>query len=109
MATQLDLREQEQLDDIKAFWSKWGNLITWTLTLVLAGFAGSTADAATLKVGPGRALNAPSAAAAVAKDGDTVLIDAGTYSGDRAELTGTALVGKRSLAVRLTFQKLVDI
>jgi hypothetical protein len=34
---------------------------------------------------------------------------AGTYSGDRAELTGTALVGKRSLAVRLTFQKLVDI
>jgi predicted negative regulator of RcsB-dependent stress response len=39
MATQLDLREQEQLDDIKAFWSKWGNLITWTLTVVLAGFA----------------------------------------------------------------------
>jgi hypothetical protein len=34
---------------------------------------------------------------------------AGTYSGDQAELTGTALVGKRSLAVRLTFQKLVDI
>jgi hypothetical protein len=34
---------------------------------------------------------------------------AGTYSGDRAELTGTALVGKRSLAVRLTFEKLVDV
>jgi predicted negative regulator of RcsB-dependent stress response len=39
MATQLDLREQEQLDELKDFWSKWGNLITWTLTLVLAGFA----------------------------------------------------------------------
>lgn len=39
MATQLDLREQEQLDDIKAFWSKWGGPISWTATVVLAGFA----------------------------------------------------------------------
>ncbi|CAM3617250.1 hypothetical protein [Nocardioides zeicaulis] len=38
-------------------------------------------------VGPGRALAAPSAAAAVAGDGDTVLIDAGTYSGDVATWT----------------------
>lgn len=35
-------------------------------------------------VGPGRALTVPSAAAAVARDGDTVLIDAGTYPGDVA-------------------------
>ncbi|HET9976609.1 MAG TPA: tetratricopeptide repeat protein [Burkholderiaceae bacterium] len=39
MATPLDLQEQEQLDDIKAFWKQYGNLITWTVTLVLAGFA----------------------------------------------------------------------
>jgi len=39
MATPLDLQEQEQLDDIKAFWKQYGNLITWTITLVLAGFA----------------------------------------------------------------------
>ena len=39
MATNLDLQEQEQLDELKAFWNQWGNLITWTLTLVLAGFA----------------------------------------------------------------------
>jgi predicted negative regulator of RcsB-dependent stress response len=39
MATQLDLREQEQLDDLKAFWSRWGSAITWTATVVLAGFA----------------------------------------------------------------------
>ena len=31
MATQLDLQEQEQLDALKAFWNKQGNLITWTL------------------------------------------------------------------------------
>jgi histidyl-tRNA synthetase len=30
MATQLDLQEQEQLDALKAFWKKYGNLITWT-------------------------------------------------------------------------------
>lgn len=39
MATNLDLQEQEQLDQLKAFWGRYGNLITWTLTLVLAGFA----------------------------------------------------------------------
>lgn len=40
MATQLNLEEQEQLDSLKAFWKKQGNLITWTLILVLGGFAG---------------------------------------------------------------------
>jgi len=39
MATNLDLQEQEQLDEIKAFWKQYGNLITWVITLVLAGFA----------------------------------------------------------------------
>ncbi|WP_114423477.1 right-handed parallel beta-helix repeat-containing protein [Nocardioides houyundeii] len=41
----------------------------------------------TLRVGPDRALTTPSAAAAVARDGDTVLIDAGTYTGDVATWT----------------------
>jgi predicted negative regulator of RcsB-dependent stress response len=39
MATQLDLQEQEQLDALKAFWNKHGNLITWALVLVLGAFA----------------------------------------------------------------------
>jgi predicted negative regulator of RcsB-dependent stress response len=39
MATHLDLQEQEQLDALRAFWKQYGNLITWTLTAVLAGFA----------------------------------------------------------------------
>ena len=40
MASHLDLEEQEQLDQLKAFWARWGNLITWGLTLVLAAYAG---------------------------------------------------------------------
>lgn len=40
MAQQLDLQEQEQVDALKAFWAKYGNLITWTVTLLLAVFAG---------------------------------------------------------------------
>lgn len=40
MASHLDLEEQEQLDQLKAFWQRYGNLITWGLTLVLAAFAG---------------------------------------------------------------------
>ena len=39
MATPLDLQEQEQLDALKAFWNKFGNLITWLLVLVLGAFA----------------------------------------------------------------------
>jgi predicted negative regulator of RcsB-dependent stress response len=39
MATHLDLQEQEQLDQLKSFWNQYGSLITWTVTLALAGFA----------------------------------------------------------------------
>jgi len=39
MASNLDLQEQEQLDELKAFWNQYGNLITWVLVLVLGGFA----------------------------------------------------------------------
>ena len=39
MATHLDLEEQEQLDQLKHFWKQYGNLITWVLIAVLAGFA----------------------------------------------------------------------
>lgn len=35
----LDLEEQEQLDQLKHFWRQYGNLITWTLVLVLTGYA----------------------------------------------------------------------
>ncbi len=39
MATHLDLEEQEQLDQLKAFWKQYGNLVTWTVILVLGAFA----------------------------------------------------------------------
>jgi predicted negative regulator of RcsB-dependent stress response len=40
MANTLNLQDQEQLDELKAFWKRYGNLITWLLTAVLLGFAG---------------------------------------------------------------------
>lgn len=40
MATQLDLQEQEQLDQLKSFWKQYGNLITWVLVLALGAYAG---------------------------------------------------------------------
>lgn len=39
MATQLALEEQEQIDQLKAFWKRWGNALTWLVILVLAGLA----------------------------------------------------------------------
>ncbi len=38
MASALDLEEQEQLAQIKAFWNVYGNLITWTLLLIAGAF-----------------------------------------------------------------------
>lgn len=40
MANHLDLEEQEQLEQLKAFWSQYGNAITWGLVLILVVFAG---------------------------------------------------------------------
>ena len=37
-----DLEEQEQIDTIKAWWGKYGNLCTWILIVVLAAYAGWT-------------------------------------------------------------------
>jgi predicted negative regulator of RcsB-dependent stress response len=39
MATPLDREEQEQLDALKHFWSRWGNLITWVLIALLGAWA----------------------------------------------------------------------
>ena len=39
MANALDLEEQEQIDQLKHFWKRWGNLISWGLVLVLGGYA----------------------------------------------------------------------
>lgn len=39
MANHLDLEEQEQLEQLKAFWGQYGNAITWGLVLILVVFA----------------------------------------------------------------------
>jgi predicted negative regulator of RcsB-dependent stress response len=41
MAT-YDLEQQEQLDQLKAFWKQYGNLITWLLVLVMGAYAAWT-------------------------------------------------------------------
>lgn len=39
MAKHLNLEEQEQLDQLKHFWARYGNLITWVLIAVFGSFA----------------------------------------------------------------------
>jgi predicted negative regulator of RcsB-dependent stress response len=41
MAT-YDLEQQEQLDEVKHLWKKYGNLVTWVLVLALGGYAAWT-------------------------------------------------------------------
>ncbi|MCE9661208.1 MAG: tetratricopeptide repeat protein [Burkholderiales bacterium] len=40
MATQLDLEEQEQLDQLKAFWNQYGNLISGLLIVAALAYLG---------------------------------------------------------------------
>lgn len=42
MATHLDLQEQEQLEELKAFWNQYGNLVTWVVVVALAALAAWT-------------------------------------------------------------------
>ena len=39
MAQHLDLEEQEQLDQLKHFWKRWGDLISWGLIIVFGSYA----------------------------------------------------------------------
>jgi predicted negative regulator of RcsB-dependent stress response len=39
MAKHLDLEEQEQLDQLKAFWAQYGNMISWVLIVVFGSIA----------------------------------------------------------------------
>jgi hypothetical protein len=69
----------------------WNSVLT-VAVLSIAGVSPAAAAPGddgprTWRVGPDRSLTVPSAAAALAGDGDTVLIDAGTYSGDVATWT----------------------
>ena len=51
MAHQLDLEEQEQLDELKHFWSRYGNLITWILIAVLGSLAAWNGYASRFAIG----------------------------------------------------------
>jgi len=39
MALQLDLEEQEQIDELKHFWTRWGDYVVWLLIVVLGAYA----------------------------------------------------------------------
>ena len=62
-------------------------LVSVPATAVPAAASDGERAARVLRVGPGRTLETPSSAAAVARDGDTVRIDAGDYVGDVATWT----------------------
>ena len=116
MASHLDLEEQEQLDQLKAFWKRWGNLLTWVLTAALAAFAAwqgwnwyqreQAAKAAAMYEEFDRALTAQDADKAAAAAGDLKTRYAGTGYAAQAGLQvaklqldkGKADEAKQSLA-----------
>ena len=105
MANTLDLQEQEQLDDLKAFWKQYGNLITWVITACLLAFAGWNAwgwyqrDQATKASAMFDELDK----AAVAGDADK----AGRVFGDLKERFGGTAYAQQGglLAARVQYEK----
>src|SRR5215471_14965410 len=84
----------------------WRIKYTWTIAAaaavaVIAGGQSWAADtgpglrnptpSAVIRVGPGKELAKPSAAAKIARDGDVIEIDAGNYDGDAASWTQNGL------------------
>lgn len=61
---------------------KFVSRMTFSTSAVLALALASSASAATLNAGPGQTYTTPCRAFAAAADGDTILINAATYSGD---------------------------
>ncbi|MHB1035457.1 MAG: right-handed parallel beta-helix repeat-containing protein [Pirellulales bacterium] len=61
-----------------------------SLSIAIVSFV-AAAPAATLKVGPGKQFTKPSQAIQAAKDGDTIEVDSGTYSGDVATIRANHL------------------
>lgn len=59
--------------------------IRYSLSSMLVILTSFSIWARILQVGPGKEYAVPSKAAAVAKDGDTIAIDAGKYTGDEAK------------------------
>ena len=96
MASHLDLEEQDQLDQLKAFWNRWGNLITWVLTAMLAAFAAfqgwnwyqrdQAAKASAMYEEFDRALNAQDLAKATAAANDLRTVYAKTAYAAQANL-----------------------
>ncbi len=61
--------------------------ILGTLLILAFCLGSSAAHGATLQVGPGQNYTTVAAAVAAANDGDTILVQAGTYTNDFAEIT----------------------
>ena len=42
MASHLDLEEQEQIEELKHFWRRYGPILTWALIVVLGAYSAWT-------------------------------------------------------------------
>lgn len=101
MANHLDLEEQEQIDQLKHFWSTWGTLISAVALAVALGLAGWNGYQFWQNRQAGQAAALLDAVDAAAAGGDMGRLEQ-AFADMRSKFGGTAQAGLAGLAVGKT-------
>ena len=104
MSKHLDLEEQEQLDQLKHFWNKYGNVITWLLIVVMGSYAGWNGYQYWQKQQSTKAAALFDEVERAASSGDTSKLER-SWDDMRDRFPGTTYAAQSALLAGRTFQQ----
>jgi predicted negative regulator of RcsB-dependent stress response len=104
MSKHLDLEEQEQLDQLKHFWNKYGNVITWLLIVVMGSYAGWNGYQYWQKQQSTKAAALFDEVERAASSGDTSKLER-SWNDMRDRFPGTTYAAQSALLAGRTFQQ----
>ncbi len=104
MASNLDLEQQEQLDELKHFWKQYGNAITWFLIVVMGAYAGWNGYQYWQKQQSTKAAALFDEVERAAASGDTAKLER-SWNDMKDRFPGTTYAAQSALLVGKTFQQ----
>jgi predicted negative regulator of RcsB-dependent stress response len=104
MASNLDLEQQEQLDELKHFWKQYGNAITWFLIVVMGAYAGWNGYQYWQKQQSTKAAALFDEVERAAASGDTAKLER-SWNDMKDRFSGTTYAAQSALLAGKTFQQ----
>ena len=104
MASNLDLEQQEQLDELKHFWKQYGNAITWFLIVVMGAYAGWNGYQYWQKQQSAKAAALFDEVERAAASGDTAKLER-SWNDMKDRFPGTTYAAQSALLAGKTFQQ----